>query len=126
METVRFITKFEDFSNEDVPYMYHWHLLTHEDDGMMGQFLVVDNTTGTAELDENVVRVYPNPVTDILTVQGVSPSHVEIYDALGRLVDQKEMSTALEEIDLSSLAAGVFYFHVFHDGQAQIFKVIKY
>jgi FtsP/CotA-like multicopper oxidase with cupredoxin domain len=38
--TVRFITKFTDFTNDSVPYMYHCHMLTHEDDGMMGQFLV--------------------------------------------------------------------------------------
>lgn len=38
--TVRFITKFEDFFNDTLPYMYHCHMLTHEDDGMMGQFVV--------------------------------------------------------------------------------------
>ena len=38
--TVRFITKFEDFANEDFPYMYHCHILPHEDGGMMGQFIV--------------------------------------------------------------------------------------
>ncbi|MCA9735060.1 multicopper oxidase domain-containing protein, partial [candidate division KSB1 bacterium] len=38
METVRFITKFADFADDPVPYMYHCHMLTHEDDGMMGQF----------------------------------------------------------------------------------------
>lgn len=37
---VRFITKFEDFFNDTLPYMYHCHMLTHEDDGMMGQFVV--------------------------------------------------------------------------------------
>jgi bilirubin oxidase len=40
MGVVRFITKFEDFYNDTLPYMYHCHMLTHEDDGMMGQFLV--------------------------------------------------------------------------------------
>jgi bilirubin oxidase len=38
---VRFITKFENFSSEEYPYMYHCHMLTHEEDGMMGQFLVM-------------------------------------------------------------------------------------
>jgi FtsP/CotA-like multicopper oxidase with cupredoxin domain len=38
--TVRFITKFEDFADEDFPYMYHCHILPHEDGGMMGQFIV--------------------------------------------------------------------------------------
>ncbi len=40
-ETVRFIMRFEDFSNEEMAYMYHCHILEHEDNGMMGQFLVV-------------------------------------------------------------------------------------
>ncbi|MCQ4212420.1 multicopper oxidase family protein [Streptomyces longispororuber] len=31
-----------EFADPDVPFMYHCHLLTHEDGGMMGQFVVVD------------------------------------------------------------------------------------
>ena len=38
-ETVRFITRFEDFTGI---YMYHCHLLVHEDRGMMGQFEVYE------------------------------------------------------------------------------------
>ena len=38
-ETVRFITKFDDFWS-DVPYMYHCHITVHEDKGMMKQFVV--------------------------------------------------------------------------------------
>ena len=40
-ETVRIIKRFADFSEETNPYMYHCHILEHEDRGMMGQFLVV-------------------------------------------------------------------------------------
>ena len=39
-ETVRVITKFENYADESAPYMYHCHNLEHEDKGMMGQFLV--------------------------------------------------------------------------------------
>jgi blue copper oxidase len=48
---VRFITKFETFYNDTLPYMYHCHMLTHEDDGMMGQFVVNSpcNTTLTEQ-----------------------------------------------------------------------------
>src|SRR5687767_6628088 len=38
-ETVRFITKFNNFWG-DVPYMYHCHIAVHEDLGMMKQFVV--------------------------------------------------------------------------------------
>jgi FtsP/CotA-like multicopper oxidase with cupredoxin domain len=40
-ETVRLIMRFTDFADPDTPYMYHCHLLNHEDNGMMGQFVVV-------------------------------------------------------------------------------------
>ena len=40
-ETVRFIMRFTDFSDPDTAYMYHCHILEHEDNGMMGQFVVV-------------------------------------------------------------------------------------
>jgi len=53
-ETVRIIAKFEacidnapgcnnsDFADPDNAYMYHCHILEHEDEGMMGQFVVID------------------------------------------------------------------------------------
>ena len=40
-ELVRIVMRFEDFADPDNPYMYHCHILEHEDQGMMGQFLVV-------------------------------------------------------------------------------------
>lgn len=40
-QTVRFIMRFNDFSDPVTPYMYHCHILEHEDNGMMGQFVVV-------------------------------------------------------------------------------------
>ncbi len=39
--SVRFIAKFADFADPKSPYMYHCHILEHEDAGMMGQFIVV-------------------------------------------------------------------------------------
>jgi bilirubin oxidase len=39
--SVRVIMQFPQFRDENIPYMYHCHILEHEDGGMMGQFLVV-------------------------------------------------------------------------------------
>ncbi|MEJ3749894.1 multicopper oxidase domain-containing protein [Actinomycetes bacterium KLBMP 9797] len=41
-ETVRLIARFADYADPDTPYMYHCHVLAHEDAGMMGQFVVVE------------------------------------------------------------------------------------
>lgn len=40
-ERVRLLLKFADYADPDRPYMYHCHILEHEDAGMMGQFTVV-------------------------------------------------------------------------------------
>jgi blue copper oxidase len=39
-QTVRVLMDFNDFVDPEVPYMYHCHILEHEDAGMMGQFVV--------------------------------------------------------------------------------------
>ena len=39
-ESVTVIVKMTDYADNNTPYMYHCHLLEHEDDGMMGQFVV--------------------------------------------------------------------------------------
>ena len=38
----RLLVRFDDYADPTTPYMYHCHLLWHEDQGMMGQFLVVE------------------------------------------------------------------------------------
>jgi FtsP/CotA-like multicopper oxidase with cupredoxin domain len=40
-EQVRVLLRFEENTDPDLPYMYHCHILEHEDAGMMGQFVVV-------------------------------------------------------------------------------------
>lgn len=41
--TYRLAMRFEDYADDDTPYMYHCHFLMHEDAGMMGQFTVVED-----------------------------------------------------------------------------------
>ena len=43
--TVRLAVQFSRFVDPALPYMYHCHILRHEDEGMMGQFLVVEPGT---------------------------------------------------------------------------------
>lgn len=65
-ETVRFIAKFEDYADSLHPFMYHCHISLHEDDGMMGQFVVKNPSVGIVEGTTTVQHrpifsVYPNP-----------------------------------------------------------------
>ena len=63
-DSVKFLTKFTDFADEMVPYMYHCHLLHHEDDGMMGSFLVLDPNASILDksnVNSAEMNIYPNP-----------------------------------------------------------------
>ncbi|MEM7298515.1 MAG: multicopper oxidase domain-containing protein [Bacteroidota bacterium] len=76
-QTVRFITKFDDFADAEVPYMYHCHILPHEDGGMMGQFIVIEPEVALSIAEtRNQFRIYPNPVTDKI-IRVLLPDNVD-------------------------------------------------
>ena len=93
-DTVRFITQFITFSDFFVPYMYHCHLLHHEDEGMMGSFLVIDTTQ--LEIDEHTgepqIFIYPNPASYFFTIETSSKSgQLKVYNLQGEIVHQQEL-----------------------------------
>jgi len=49
----RLAMRFSDYSDPDSPYMYHCHLLTHEDEGMMGQFVVLGDGEETGGIPDS-------------------------------------------------------------------------
>ena len=56
-ESVRLMMRFPEYSDPSLPYMYHCHILTHEDMGMMGQFVVVvDNPSEQVLLQSPLIE----------------------------------------------------------------------
>ena len=124
--TVRFITRFEDFADEDTPYMYHCHMLSHEDDGMMGQFIVLDNSTGVGNVEEESVSVFPNPVSNIITIKEIHSSSIEIYDVVGRLIDIHQLGDGEEHLDMTKYENGVYFIKIKEGVKTKTFKILKY
>ena len=96
-QTVRFITKFEDYADSMMSYMYHCHILMHEDDGMMGQFIVVPQINKVPEIGSKELTLYPNPVSQQFTVrlpEAFTGSMLKVYDATGRVVMQERVENA--------------------------------
>ena len=90
---VEFITRFEDFADSNVPYMYHCHLLPHEDDGMMGSFRVIDPTTAIQEANgsKSIFSISPNPANDLLQIHFIEPipynMKISVMDLTGESVE---------------------------------------
>jgi hypothetical protein len=86
--------------------------LTHEDEGMMGQFTV----NGTLATNENsaktIFSLYPNPSTDKLFIN-LSDASTEIYYITittleGRVAMMLPKPQWQNGIDISSLSSGVY------------------
>jgi bilirubin oxidase len=133
-DSVKFITQFTTFTDEMVPYMYHCHLLHHEDDGMMGSFLVVDPFASLGEnATNNQLTVYPNPASDEWNIAGNwdhSTVSIEIVNALGQLLfsqnysDLKEGETIV--LPNSGFESGVYFARIHAaDGIEQIMTLQK-
>ncbi len=134
-DTVRFIAKFTTFADNVVPYMYHCHLLHHEDEGMMGAFLVQDpNAIGVKEvsLNSRSIKIFPNPTSGITTFQltpekgSLSLSSLKIKNILGQEIYSKyELSSDKYAADLSFLKSGVYIATIETNEETILVKFIK-
>lgn len=113
-DSVKFIAKFTTFSDPMVPYMYHCHLLHHEDDGMMGSFLVLDSGAGIYSQTTDELTVFPNPTTSSWTVSVKASDKItgyELYDLRGQSLEKEDFAgDALQsvEVDAAKLATGTY------------------
>jgi blue copper oxidase len=130
-DSVKFITKFETFSHPTVPYMYHCHLLHHEDDGMMGSFVVIDTlTTGISSISDNIpFRVFPNPANTNVTIElaeQLSQAVVTLQNVLGEMMLKSELNgNSNSSLDLSSLTPGIYFLQVRSGNRLSTRKLIK-
>lgn len=112
MGSARVITRFEDFADPDTPYMYHCHMLMHEDEGMMGQFVVVD-PNGVTEHVAQSITVWPIPSTDVINIQFSNtsgPMVATLSDAVGRtiLTEKLMLTNNVARMDVSAIGAGTY------------------
>ena len=132
MSTVKFITTFTDFANPNVPYMYHCHILLHEDEGMMGQFVVV-NPDGVEDTNlADKLRLSPNPATEQLTISVTLPKQTETILTVFNTLSQAIFSTSFNNtnsinylLDTNTYAAGIYYLRITQNGQSTTAKFVK-
>lgn len=135
-ETVRFIAKFEDYADSLHPFMYHCHIALHEDDGMMGQFVVKNPSVGIVEGTTTVQQrplfsVYLNPAFNKLffnnngSDQGVY--YVRITNTLGKTMYMLPKPEVQNGIDISSLPVGIYFAQLIFDKtfETQTLRFIK-
>lgn len=76
----------------------------------------------------NTLKIFPNPVNDILYVKfpdEIEQSVITIYNILGKVVLQKIITKSDFSVDVSSMASGLYMLHLNSKTSSKIFKFIK-
>lgn len=90
---------------------------------------VVLNTLGLEDVSNLEVSVYPNPISDILTVDFGSEVQLDnlfITDAWGRIIyNNSNLTTQVFKIDLSKESNGIYFLNIQSDQKTKVLKIIK-
>lgn len=84
--------------------------------------------TSTNNLEkQNAFRIYPNPFTDVFTIESGMPiDKVEVYDLLGRLhYTESNISKNKLSIHIHTLASGFYFIKIFSGTDISTVKVQK-
>lgn len=137
---VKIMKPFNDFIDSVTPYMYHCHILEHEDRGMMGQYLVVDTLGVASDIELNKeeinVTIYPNPLnSDIVHISIVSrvDDHIDLrlFDTQGNEVLILSQHQPINEgkndlsFNLEGIPAGIYFVRLKNTESINIKKIVK-
>ena len=95
---------------------------------------IVDNmsvstssSAGIEDYEAKTFKAFPNPVADMLTVQGNLPiEQVEVFNQLGQsILTVKENALQNNQIDLSRLNAGIYFVEITSDTKTETLRVVK-
>jgi blue copper oxidase len=130
-DSLMFITKFEDFVDSKVPYMFHCHILMHEDAGMMGQFIVTENTSGIKEIENSneEIKIFPNPSNRLVNIEFKGSQNeinkIEIINSVGESIYiNPNINTDTFQIDTTLWNKGIYLIISNINNQINIKKLI--
>ena len=96
--------------------------------GNMNGTVTVTSTAGITKNNLLSFDMYPNPVSDMLTVQlptGTEKAEVSIIDYTGRLVSSKTISSNDTSIDVQSISKGIYIIRVTSNAKIGVQRFIK-
>ena len=76
-------------------------------------------TEGVAELEESL-KIYPNPTTGVLNIQGEGMTSIEVYNAVGQRVMNQVVSGNGIQLNTESLNNGIYFLRIYANDGAML------
>ncbi|KGO93448.1 fibronectin type III domain-containing protein [Flavobacterium subsaxonicum] len=95
-------------------------------DWTITEFTTQDDTTGLGDVTFNKLKVYPNPTSNIITIDNAAAiDSVEVYNITGQLVLKQNIGSTNTTINLENLQAGAYLLNVYANDATKRVKIIK-
>ena len=86
-------------------------------------------TLSTNETSESKFKVYPNPTSGNITIEGLQSSanvNYELYDITGKIVQTKTLlSSTNMNVNISHLQSGIYFLNLYENNKRYVHKVVK-
>lgn len=91
------------------------------------QLLVITTGINEPEINRNIIKVYPNPATDLITIEsaGKELQSVHIYDLKGQMLIKQMPAQAGQSISIGHLQPGVYILKAKTESGTESFRLIK-
>jgi hypothetical protein len=110
--------------DQDVSYSYAVQTICTNGQSGFSATVNGQTTTGISDFD-NEWRIFPNPATQVLNVEGSNIAEISLYSAIGELVYSGRPANNHTEINVADLVRGIYLVRITtQDGQTSIKKVI--
>ncbi|NQY06055.1 MAG: T9SS type A sorting domain-containing protein [Flavobacteriaceae bacterium] len=95
-------------------------------DFFVDNFQIISTTLGTVTPINFNVKIYPNPVIDILNINSQTPiTEIQIKNILGQQIKILHPNTTDFKLDMSDYQTGYFLLKVISEDRSKILKVLK-
>jgi predicted ribosome-associated RNA-binding protein Tma20 len=85
--------------------------------------VTIDNVNLT-DLTNNELSIYPNPTSDIITIEGLSDVETSFYlmDTRGRIVKNGYLNSSAPQLSLFNLSTGIYWLHIIGNKPIELIK----
>lgn len=109
---------------------FNWHVnysIMAEDSITVKNWTVVVNGAGYGEEWFNGrCQIYPNPTCQSVFIETTQPYKLQIFDNIGKLLFEKEVTKPLFEVDIDQYQQGCYIFRIISEEKTKDYKVIFY
>lgn len=109
------------YAGQDIYIAFRHYDCSHDVLAIDDISVTANNPNGIGDVNAARVKVYPNPATDVVTVRAEALREVSLLDLGGRVLS----TTASARVDVSGLAAGVYFLRVVTADGVATEKIVK-